>query len=223
VNPQSSSGEVPKPGVLPPAVQGRSRITAELFVEAALDLLRTRTFDELSVADMAKRAGRSVGAFYQRFGSKDDFLASLLISYMLAGERAAARLLAESRDEGLLEAVLTESYEGLMRNRNLWHAALRKSAQNPGFWAQFLPIVQQRSMTMATRLGELRGRPLDRDEVYRLRVATQVFNSVINNQILNNPGPLTLNTPEFLPTALAIFRAVRAMELPAPVQADADR
>ena len=69
---------------------------------------------------------------------------------------------------------------------------------------------------MAARLGQIRGDPLAPEEVYRLRLALQVFNSVINNQMMNNPGPLTLNAPEFLPTLLSIFRAVRAADLEVP-------
>lgn len=206
----------PPGGGLPAVRQGRSRITAERFVEAALALLQTHTFDELSVADMARRAERSVGAFYQRFGSKEDFLASLLTTYMAARERNLQDLLARASDEGVLETVLVDNYEALMRNRNLWHAALRKSAQNPGFWAQYQGFIQRRPAFMAARLGELRGRTLDPDEVFRLRMALQVFNSVINNQMMNNPGPLTLNTPEFLPTLMGIFRAVRAANLGGP-------
>ena len=214
MNPDSSSDVNPAMGRTLPAVhQGRSRITAERFVEAALDLLQTHTFDELSVADMARRAERSVGAFYQRFGSKEEFLASLLTTYMVTRERETERVLAQARDEGVVEQVLTDNYESLMRNRNLWHAALRKSAQNPGFWAQFQFFIQRRPAIMAERLGEIRGQTLDPDEVFRLRMALQVFNSVINNQMMNNPGPLTLNTPEFLPTLMGIFNAVRAADL----------
>jgi hypothetical protein len=36
-----------------------------------------------------------------------------------------------------------------------------------------------------------------------------VFNSVINNQMMNNPGPLTLTSPDFLPKLLRVFDAVR--------------
>ncbi len=218
MNTDSSFDVNPPVGLALPAVhQGRSRITAERFVEAALDLLQTCTFEELSVADLARRAERSVGAFYQRFGSKDDFLASLLSTYMTSRERSLEKLLAEGSDEGLLEAVLADNYEALMRNRNLWHAALRKSAQNPGFWAQYQGFIQRRPAIMAVRLGEIRGHPMQPDEVHRLRIALQVFNSVINNQMTNNPGPLTLNTPEFLPTLMAIFRAVWSADLGGPV------
>jgi len=214
MNTDSSFGVNPaQPTVLPAAQQERSRITTERFVGAALDLLQSRTFDELSVGDLARKAQRSVGAFYQRFGSKDDFLVSLLTTFLAEGERTTERILAEAKDESVLERVLSENYEALMRNRNLWHAALRKSAQNAGFWAQFLGVVQRRPASMAARLGELRGRPLGPDEIHRLRIAIQVFNSVINNQMMNNPGPLALNTPEFLPTLLTVFRSVYVTDL----------
>jgi AcrR family transcriptional regulator len=188
-------------------------MTAERFLSAAFKLLETKTFEELSIADLAREAGRSVGAFYQRFGSKDDFLTVLLVAYFESREVDTARILAEAREEGVIEAVLSDNFKSIMKNRNLWHAALRRSAQAPGFWAQFHKYVQRRPQLMAARVGEIRGEPLSSDEVVRLGVALQVFNSVINNQILNNPGPLTLTDAEFLPTLLKVFRAVRAAEL----------
>jgi AcrR family transcriptional regulator len=200
----------PAGAVRPAPSQDRSRLTAERFLAAAFKLLETRTFEELSVADLAREAGRSVGAFYQRFGSKDDFLAVLLTSYFEAREASISQILADGRDEGVLEAVLTDNFTALMRNRNLWHAALRKSAQDPAFWAQFHWRVHRRPQLMAARLGEIRGGPLSETEALRLGLAVQVFNSVINNQMMNNPGPLTLGDPNFLPTLLGVFRSVMA-------------
>ncbi len=214
MNTDSPLGVNPPPGVARPAPsQDRSRLTAERFLDAAFKLLESKTFDELSVADLAKQAGRSVGAFYQRFGSKDDFLAVLLMSYFEAREQAFAKLLAEGRDESLVERGLSDNYASIMRNRNLWHAALRRSAQAPGFWTQYHRFIQRRPHLTAARLAELRGETATDLEIYRLGIALQVFNSVINNQILNNPGPLTLSSPDFLPTLLGVFRAVWRAEL----------
>jgi AcrR family transcriptional regulator len=190
--------------------QGRSRVTAERFLAAAFRLLETRTFDSLSVADLAREAGRSVGAFYQRFGSKDEFLTVLLNDVFDRGEVESARVLAEGGDEGVVETLLAENFAALMRNRNLWHEALRRSAQDPTFWTQFHAYGGRALQRMAQRLAELRGAPLGQDEVLRLGVALQVFNSVINNQMMNTPGPLSLSSPDFLPTLLRIFRAVYA-------------
>ena len=210
MNTDSPFGVNPPSGVARPAPsQDRSRKTAERFLDAAFRLLESKTFDELSVADLAREAGRSVGAFYQRFGSKDDFLVVLLVTYFETREADFAKILAEATDEGLVERVLSDNFASIMRHRNLWHAALRRSAQAPGFWAQFHRYVQRRPQLMAARLGELRGEALSEAEVFRLGIALQVFNSVINNQMMNNPGPLTLTSPDFLPKLLSVFRAVR--------------
>ncbi len=192
----------------PAASQDRSRKTAERFLGAAFKLLESKTFDELSVADLAREAGRSVGAFYQRFGSKDDFLAVLLVTYFEQRDAEFAQMIEDATDEGVIEAVLASNFASLMRNRNLWHAALRKSAQAPGFWSQFHRYVQRRPQMMAAKVGELRGEPLTDKDVFRMGIALQAFNSVINNQMMNNPGPLTLGSPDFLPTLLHMFRAV---------------
>ena len=214
MNTDSLSSVNPPSGVARPAPsQDRSRKTAERFLEAAFRLLESKTFDELSVADLARAAERSVGAFYQRFGSKDDFLVVLMVAYFETREATFARILAEATDEGLVERVLSDNFASIMRHRNLWHAALRRSAQAPGFWAQFHRYVQRRPQLMAARLAQLRGQPLSEAEVFRMGLAVQVFNSVINNQMMNNPGPLTPDRPDFLPKLLVVFDAVRNAEL----------
>jgi AcrR family transcriptional regulator len=198
-------------GTRPAPSQDRSRLTAERFLAAALTLLETKTFEALSVADLAKEAGRSVGAFYQRFGSKDDFLTVLLTAYFERGEAESARVLAEGKDETVVEALLAENLAAIMRNRNLWHAALRRSAEDSSFWAQFHPYAMRGRRLVVERLAELRGAPFSDDEALRFGIALQVFNSVINNQMMNTPGPLTLNDPDFLPSLMRVFRAVYAM------------
>ena len=54
--------------------QARSRETEDRIVAAALDLLGEKTFTEMTVADIASRAGISVGGFYARFPGKDALL-----------------------------------------------------------------------------------------------------------------------------------------------------
>jgi AcrR family transcriptional regulator len=54
--------------------QERSRRTAERITSAALSLLERKSFGELSVAEIARSAGVSVGGFYARFPSKQALL-----------------------------------------------------------------------------------------------------------------------------------------------------
>jgi len=76
-----------------PAVQARSRETVTLFARATEDLLRGRSFEEIGVQDIVRRAGRPIGSFYARFGSKEALLPLLYQRYHDGlGAQIAARL-----------------------------------------------------------------------------------------------------------------------------------
>jgi AcrR family transcriptional regulator len=62
--------------------QARSRETLDRFLAAIEELLADRSFDELTVADIAARADRTVGSFYGRFSDKDAALRSLHARYL---------------------------------------------------------------------------------------------------------------------------------------------
>lgn len=54
--------------------QRRSHETLGRFLRAAEELLEEKSFVDVSVSDIAKRAGSSVGAFYSRFEGKEAVL-----------------------------------------------------------------------------------------------------------------------------------------------------
>lgn len=53
-----------------PPRQARSRDTLRRIVAATRELLEQKTFDEISIADITRRANSSVGSFYARFPDK---------------------------------------------------------------------------------------------------------------------------------------------------------
>jgi AcrR family transcriptional regulator len=65
------------PSVRPPS-QARSLATMERFVHATQELLEERPFEDITVADIVRRAERTVGSFYARFEDKDAVLRLLL-------------------------------------------------------------------------------------------------------------------------------------------------
>jgi AcrR family transcriptional regulator len=54
--------------------QSRSRATLDRLLDATAALLAEKPFDEASVAEITRRAGTSVGAFYGRFPDKESLL-----------------------------------------------------------------------------------------------------------------------------------------------------
>jgi AcrR family transcriptional regulator len=58
-------------------VQVRSAASLERMLVAAEQVLRTKSFDQAGVAEIARRAGVTVGAFYARFSDKEALLLHL--------------------------------------------------------------------------------------------------------------------------------------------------
>ncbi len=200
---------------LPQPRQTRSLKTQESFVEAGWEIVQRQPWDSISITDIAKRAKRSVGAFYQRFGSKEDFLSVLLHRWIEMGYAGTVLSCEGDRPSDLIDAFLTDAFTRIRTNRFLWRAALQRAMNDPASWEPFRELGAFRRAQLAERLGELRGRPLSEDEKRRLALGLQVFNSVINNALLNDPGPLKVEDPEFLPVMRAMFRTVSQLDLDA--------
>lgn len=93
--------------------QARSRQTAERITAAALALLERKSFAELSVAEIARRAGVSVGGFYARFPSKGALLQyfdATIVEGILA---RAGRELDSKRMAGASARTVVRTYIGL--------------------------------------------------------------------------------------------------------------
>lgn len=61
-------------------VQARSQETLTRFLTAADALLREQRFDDITVAEIVRRAERTVGSFYARFTDKDALVRTLVQS-----------------------------------------------------------------------------------------------------------------------------------------------
>jgi AcrR family transcriptional regulator len=63
-----------RPASARPPCQARSRATLDRLLDATAALLAEKPFDQAPVAEIARRAGTSVGAFYGRFADKESLL-----------------------------------------------------------------------------------------------------------------------------------------------------
>ena len=86
-----------------PALQTRSQQTRDKLVAALERLLRDKAFENISVAEIAREAGVSVGAVYTRFENKDAFIPVLRVGAQFMAREAhlmrAAHLYAHTRPD----------------------------------------------------------------------------------------------------------------------------
>src|SRR5215471_12340944 len=88
---RNMSQAAPPPGLRSPlpTKQARSRKTRDALIAAAWKLLEAHPWQVISINDIVKVAGCSVGAFYSRFADKEALLEALASEWL--AERWAER------------------------------------------------------------------------------------------------------------------------------------
>ena len=124
-----------------PPQQARSQQTLDRILDAAELLLSEKGFDDTPVAEIARRAGSSVGAFYARFPDKDALLGALSERFIAQAIATAddaldpARWHRASLDE-MVEAVVRFLVEIHRDQRGLLRAFSQRMRIDPEFQAR---------------------------------------------------------------------------------------
>lgn len=136
--------------------QVRSQETMDKVLDAATQILETKNFEELTVAEVVQLAGTSVGAFYGRFKDKDALLHALDERFFQYFEMAIKNLHHPENWAGksiayIIEGtarVLVEAYSqqrGVLRSLNL-KARLYNESQfkkrEQRAWSELFPQLQ---------------------------------------------------------------------------------
>ena len=198
------------PGILPTR-QRRSQETTVALLEAAAVMLRERSLDELSIEDLCKRVGVTIGAFYGRFESKDAFFNALM---SLAASKALAAVRAAVADEDNLGAGLEEACRGVVevavdvvrRNVGVVRAASQYESVYPERWGTIRAtggaMVDLATPLLLARMG--RGRTAVK--MRSIGFAFQMMFGTLVNAVLHKPKLVSLDEPEMVDRlALAMF------------------
>jgi AcrR family transcriptional regulator len=97
---QVSTVPIPELVWVRPPLQARSQLTLSRILDAAESILAEKKWEDASVAEIARRAGSSVGAFYTRFPDKDTLLAALHQRFIEEAWATAQAALDETRWNG---------------------------------------------------------------------------------------------------------------------------
>jgi AcrR family transcriptional regulator len=209
------------PGILP-TQQRRSQETTVALLEAAAAMLRERSLDELSIEDLCKRVGVTIGAFYGRFESKDAFFSALM---SLAASRALAALRAAVSDEDKLGTGLEQACRSIVevavdvvrRNVGVVRAASQYESTYPERWgtvrATGNAMVDLARPLLLARMG--RGRIAAKER--SIGFAFQMMFGTLINAVLHQPKLVSLDAPEM------VDRLVLAMFLQLQHEARADK
>ena len=188
--------------------QKRSQKTYDALISTAFKLLEQREFDEISIADLAQKAGYSVGAFYARFKSKDELFDAMLGSTSTIAGRRARDQFATASDSALIRVVLEDTIQYYWSRRRFWRAALFRSIRDEDFWAPIRKLSHELGDSLVARISERARRPLTEEEETNVRFAVQVTLGTVNNAIINRPGPIFIGHDLFVENLIRAFRVV---------------
>jgi AcrR family transcriptional regulator len=192
--PEAQATPLPAPGTRR-ALQDRSRRTQERILCAAERLLRRRLLEQLTVAEVAREARVSVGAFYARFEGKQALVPALGERYAAAVDRYSAELLDPARWDGLdlrqrLRRLVRLAVRTYLRNRGVIRALSlqwRESPEQvltPSLRARRVAFVQRQLAVLLPASSEIR----HPDPEAAARFALQVLGATLRDVLLVQPG-----------------------------------
>ena len=188
--------------------QRRSQKTYDALIITGFRLLEQKEMDAITIAELTREAGYSVGAFYARFRSKDDYFDALMTYQGEIRDAALDKLVSSTPPSKLLGIVVEDFVNFHWNYRNYWRAALVRGMRDPNFW---IPLRRggHKFVTMfISRVAQCRGRPLTVAEETKVRFGFQVLFGVINNTIINQPGPIFMGQVEFVENLTRTVRLV---------------
>ena len=188
--------------------QKRSQKTYDALIATTFKLLEQREFDDIPIAELAQKAGYSVGAFYARFRSKDELFDALVAQHMDDRTAARVRILATAPDATLIGELIEELVGDYWSRRRFWRAALIRSIRDPGFWEPIRKHGHAFSALLGERMSARAGRKLTDAEQANVSFAVQLALGTINNTIINRPGPIFMDQALFVENLSRAFRLV---------------
>jgi len=200
--------------------QQRSQKTYDALIETCFELLEHRELNEISIAELARKAGYSVGAFYARFKSKDDLFDAMIVQHVEQRRASRARQFATLTDESLIREIIEETVDYFWGRRRFWRAALIRSISDPDFWEPLRKLGHALADALVHRVSERAKRGLTAEEDANVRFAVQLLLGTINNTIINRPGPILMGQAAYVDKLTRAFRLVSGYdELSAPAPA----
>ena len=178
--------------------QQRGRRTYDALIETGFALLEHRELEAISIAELAKTAGYSTGAFYARFRSKDEYFDALVAHHLERRKSARDRLLALVPDDRLIDELFEDLVRYYWKRRRFWRAALIRATRDPAFWEPIRLHGRELADLLIERIRARGRRALTQKEDTNVRFAVQLALGTVNNAILNRPGPIFIGQERFV-------------------------
>ncbi|WP_200884014.1 TetR/AcrR family transcriptional regulator [Rhizobium sp. YS-1r] len=183
-------------GVLP-AQQLRSRELRDRLIKEGLRIARKTSFDEVGVADICNAVECSTGAFYARFPDKLTLFKAVMVAAAAESGPMLEAVVRETTFNRILAELTRAQVARYIEQKTFFRSAFKVSLESGEAWEPFRRNVHALTDAFLDRVAREPSIDHARVDEARIRFAFQVMYGVLNNTIINQPGPFFLETPEF--------------------------
>ena len=188
--------------------QKRSRKTYDALIRTAFRLLKKQGLNSISIAELTQAAGYSVGAFYARFQSKDEFLEALVKHHVQSRRATHDYLFSRYQGDELIDRMIEDIVSYTWKNSGFYQSTLELSVYDRGFWKPMRALGHELANYFIASLRNQINRELTETEELNIRFAFQVTFGTVNNAIINRPGPVQIEAELFTVQLTRAFRLV---------------
>ncbi|WP_068085573.1 TetR/AcrR family transcriptional regulator [Novosphingobium rosa] len=189
-------GDLAKIGVVP-ALQARSRTLRDALIREGLAIARRTSFDAVSIHDICAAAGCSTGAFYSRFPDKATLFKAVMVFAAAESGPMLESIVATAPFGDIMPRLMRAQVDRYVEQATFFRSAFRVSLEASEAWEPFRRNAHNLASAYIVRLrGEANVDPSSID-VDRVRFAFQIMYALLNNTLINSPGPFFLESPQF--------------------------
>ncbi len=192
--------------------QERGHITYDALIEAGFKLLMERDIEDISIFELSRVAGYSVGAFYARFRSKDEFFDALIELHLEIRTQTQKGLVESLSRKALINDLISNVVDYYWEHHIFWRAVLRRTLRDPAYWEPFRQHFTESTHRFIERVQNEIKRPLTEKEVRSITFAFQTTLGTINISIINQPGPVFIGQALFKEELTRAFIQVSGLD-----------
>jgi AcrR family transcriptional regulator len=203
-----------------PAHQNRSREQRDRLLKAGERVFAEAGFWQAHVADIARRAGCSVGSFYRRFRDKEALFFALQ-SFM--AERAEANIATFFRDpacrteplNAVMRRLVLNSARTMKRIEGYFRALFELSLRGHDVWPSMrrLEVFEAEQLLALLRERGVEPPPGLQD---RAHLAIRMMHGQLISQLLHGPGPFEFADPRLIDELALMLTRTLGLDRPQP-------
>jgi AcrR family transcriptional regulator len=192
--------------------QERGHITYDALIEAGFKLLAERDIEDISILELSRVAGYSVGAFYARFRSKDEFFDALIERHLERRTATQKHLVETLSRKALVPELVSNIVDYYWDHHVFWRAVLRRTLRDPALWQPFRLHFDENLARFIGRIEQEIRRTLTAAEARSITFAFQTLMGTINISIINQPGPVFIGQDLFKEELTRAFVQVSGLD-----------